>query len=1500
MLSATTGGVSQSSPTNPDGANKIDGLKTVKVKTEPFSTLSPDVGVGGGGVPVPASALRQNLSNNSANSPPNNAGDHSNTNSNSSNSNNSGSLSQRVNSEGDLHPEDLLKKKKSSAKDEDCALEKVSGNNSSGGVGSSNTKVGAAAAANAVKEEPSDLLGSLGNMKKEDNFSPSMSPVGFGSIGGPSGNIGPDRSVTPVKMELSSNITEKPSSIMGLSSENDIGGCNALVNSLDADRMNDANASNSNITGGPVGGPAGSGPGLGVSLGIGINVSPGASNFMGGNNSVGNALGNCLDYMQQQNHIFVFSTQLANNGAESVLSGQFQTIIAYHCTQPATKSFLEDFFMKNPMKMNKLQRQNSLGLGICNMPGPGGGQSWLNPNANSNNNLNPNPNSNPNLAKILQSQQKPGVAAAAGPKSHFNSQADNSSNKRNAFADPSPADSLVNDSDLMCWETANANQSAVNRNSLDGAQGTAASESHAMKLMEGSVDSVLGKCNSDLSTDNNIISLQGVKVPDENLTPQQRQHREEQLAKLKKMNQFLFPEQDSGPGQLNKLPNDSAMGSIMMSMPGGGATNAQMRQMQLQMQAAQKSQDHMPVQLGEDVLMPLPADVIGEIGAVMSCNSGQKNNLSCGPQTTAPTAAAASGGPVAGGPGGGGGMNVNMNVGMQCSNNPNLMADSPEMMGGFGNTNCVMGIGVGAGAGDKGGIGSQEAMPLPQGGMAPMEWTKIQQQFFEERLKVGKPACRPSGMPGPGTGAGGPGSQQPLIASGSVSSAGSIVNPSNSVMRNNVQGPPPPYHPTQRSASVPIATQSPNPSSPNNLSLPSPRTAGALGLPSNSPNMDLPIPNSSAASVSTTANMGPITTSKNCFQPDAAGSPSSRHRGAGGNPANVLNHHLNSNPSTPLAHLSPKELESFNSTSSGGDLKSTRPSPQRPRTPGNGNANPNSSNHLIEPNNMDSRFPATSPGLNFNAHPQLQNNPNTAMNAYKGPNGNNPLERQNCVSGGQPVQFARRADNMPLNPNSSNRPPPNKMAQNFDPISSLAQMSQQLTSCVSGVGSPAGGMNMMGPGPVDMNMEHGGGMVPGLDATSMDHMSHAAGSNAPNNCHPINPLINSMGQRMLNPKMAGLSPGFSPGPNGVVRDGSGPVGPGSGYHGILPPGARMMGRMPVNFGPNFNPNIQVKASTPNTIQYMPVRPQNNNNNSNNNGNVRMAPSLEFLQRYANPQMANSVGGHTMGNDGGGGPMMIGAGPMNINSPSEQQQQQQNKMGNNHGGNGINMNFFQNCNQLTGLDDEGALGVGMPGHDMSIGQTPMIRGMRPHGMRQHGGLGVRLQAPGGNIVNRHQGQFPGASDGLDCNDPSVMFSNGPGSCNSSPAMFAAAQGQPKGQHIKPLPGNMCQSQVVPNVGMQGPAPVQVQGQGHPGMGGPNNSNLMSSVGNGGGSGGGIGVNFVGPSSNDLKYAQQYHSFQQQLYATNTRSQQQQQQQQGGGNMIAMPSNLSPNPAFFVNK
>ena len=55
-------------------------------------------------------------------------------------------------------------------------------------------------------------------------------------------------------------------------------------------------------------------------------------------------------------------------------------------------------------------------------------------------------------------------------------------------------------------------------------------------------------------------SLQGVKVPDENLTPHQRQHREEQLATIMKMREMLFPEQ--------KDPTTGPMDPIQGNAPG--------------------------------------------------------------------------------------------------------------------------------------------------------------------------------------------------------------------------------------------------------------------------------------------------------------------------------------------------------------------------------------------------------------------------------------------------------------------------------------------------------------------------------------------------------------------------------------------------------------------------------------------------------------------------------------------------------------------------------------------------------------------------------------------------------------------------------------------------------------------------------------------------------------------------------------------------------------------
>lgn len=135
------------------------------------------------------------------------------------------------------------------------------------------------------------------------------------------------------------------------------GGISHVGNNISISKSNNTSSNNSN-----------------TNNNIMINTNANSNNNSNMNSGSGNAPimgGNCFDYMQQQNHIFVFSTQLANKGADAVLSGQYPTIIAYHCTQPATKNFLEDFFLKNSMKMTKLQRENTLNM--CNMGFSGGG-----------------------------------------------------------------------------------------------------------------------------------------------------------------------------------------------------------------------------------------------------------------------------------------------------------------------------------------------------------------------------------------------------------------------------------------------------------------------------------------------------------------------------------------------------------------------------------------------------------------------------------------------------------------------------------------------------------------------------------------------------------------------------------------------------------------------------------------------------------------------------------------------------------------------------------------------------------------------------------------------------------------------------------------------------------------------------------------------------------------------------------------------------------------------
>lgn len=192
-----------------------------------------------------------------------------------------------------------------------------------------------------------------------------------------------------------------------------------------------------------------------------------------------------VQYMQQQSQIFVFSTQLANTGADEVLQGRYPSIIAYHCAQPGTKQYLE----KNPLKMTQFNRQNA---------------QWLN-----------------NLSMMKNKcARSPGLGLKGQPS------IDN-------FLGPEGLDEMVGlgDSDLP-WDQ-------KNNHHLEGLEGV------SNGLPE--VSSDMDNCSPSLS--NMQPSLQGVKVPDENLTPQQRQHREEQLATIRKMQQMLFPENQAAENQ---------------------------------------------------------------------------------------------------------------------------------------------------------------------------------------------------------------------------------------------------------------------------------------------------------------------------------------------------------------------------------------------------------------------------------------------------------------------------------------------------------------------------------------------------------------------------------------------------------------------------------------------------------------------------------------------------------------------------------------------------------------------------------------------------------------------------------------------------------------------------------------------------------------------------------------------------------------------------------------
>uniref|UniRef100_A0A8D8PVR7 Protein BCL9 homolog n=1 Tax=Cacopsylla melanoneura TaxID=428564 RepID=A0A8D8PVR7_9HEMI len=978
-------------------------------------------------------------------------------------------------------------------------------------------------------------------------------------------------------------------------------------------------------------------------------------------------------YMQQQSQIFVFSTQLANKAAEGVLGGQYPSIISYHCSQPKTKKYLE----KHPLKINQFNRQNSnqwlntlahmkkgpmkgqmgprdgfksnmMGMGPGHMmgpnnmgmysmgPGPGGmmgpgprhggmgpgGPMHSGPmhggpmHSGPGGPMHPGPggpmhsgpggqmhsgqggpmhsgpggpmHSGPggpiHSGSGGQMHSGPGGPMHSGPGGpmHSGPGGPGSMGPGNMNSGPGCIPSGMNSgpdgmnsgppgsggmnpcmgNPRMPWNQGNMPMenfmmdSCGNNMGPGGPMKPGGPQGHMIggpnQFMMNRAPNPNNAPNNSNSNNSNMIpslddfnddalefnqhaSLSRVKVPDEDLTPQQRQHREEQLATLRKMHELLFSRENQ--------PN-------MPQNPNGG-----------------------------------PNQNMGD----PSASQGQMM------PGAPPTSTASSGGGA---------------------------SRMDDMLNSLGDS----------------------------------DWQKMQIPFFDERNKKDGPGT-PENNKGRG-GAKNQKSQGPpppyhqATRSASVPVSTAVPSP----------GPGSPNNPT------------------SNLSLPSPRTCSALGL--NSPdsrqspsashsNLGSPLPprshnpSNNGSPVSNKTHPSPSTKKdlssalSNEFSPAGHSDPEDSMFSRS---LQVLaQDQKNSKEPDLMSVPSPQHIQNFNTfegqeltiqkqpnTSLKESSSTTSPSQSVPTLDNNtqevsGKGSPSnpltptsigltsSSNDFPPISSADSKMPPTSrfncpsPQQNIgsdsrfppqnNFHPgSLKTGPGMGspfMNISPPPNS----KQCGMVCDSKDSNFFRIGpDHIPLNPDVNMERKP----VHFDPISSLAQMSQQLTSAVGG--SPG---NMMGPGGPHPHSRMGfnGPGGPG-------HM-HMMQMNDLGMCGPDmrSSMMMGDGIRMFGPDMNNpMGPGRSMSPKmgsycGPGGPGMRPGGPGPGPGGNMYSGA----------------NVQVKANAPNTISYLPTRPQGPD------PGPRGQPNLDFLQRFPNPlsNLDSKVPTHkyqyfpNMGGGGGG-------------------------------------------------------------------------------------------------------------------------------------------------------------------------------------------------------------------------------------------------------------------------
>lgn len=245
------------------------------------------------------------------------------------------------------------------------------------------------------------------------------------------------------------------------------------------------------------------GPG-GLVVGRGRPQSTGMPEGLTSGSGGGNGPGG--HFMSQQSQIFVFSTGLANEAAEVVQRGQCRSIVDFHLDTPATRQFLQNF----PLGANSFNRPQSMPPFLDNN----------------------------NMAKFPSKDHQP-------PPMPFNETGSALANvelwvqQQNASLQEGPFSPSFGPS-------GNSKQSRNNRNNNSSGQRWLPSPSNRMTnnpQMDFGPDHPM-HIPPGYMPDPQMPPGRGMMPAslDENITPEQLQRREEQLAQLQKIKNMLFPE----------------------------------------------------------------------------------------------------------------------------------------------------------------------------------------------------------------------------------------------------------------------------------------------------------------------------------------------------------------------------------------------------------------------------------------------------------------------------------------------------------------------------------------------------------------------------------------------------------------------------------------------------------------------------------------------------------------------------------------------------------------------------------------------------------------------------------------------------------------------------------------------------------------------------------------------------------------------------------------------